>query len=239
MHYEHIIYREENTLAKIYLNRPNKLNAYTPDMGDEIIHAFRHANTNADISTIAFLGKGQSFCAGADREYLLEDKLSKLGLRIGEDEFISSFVAELSSSKKILIAGLKGSCVGIGITMVLPFDIRVAETNAVLSFPFVKLGILPGLASTYFLPALVGANKAKEIILNNAQLSADEAKEIGLVNEVVDLDNLETRINELASAMGEMNQKVLFAAKKAFQVNLEEEVQSAIKREKNLLKNIK
>ena len=238
MHYENIIYHEEGTLSKIYLNRPDKLNAYTPDMGDEIIHAFRHANSNNDIANIALLGKGESFCAGADRDYLLGDKLSKSGLRIGEDEFISSFVAELSSSKKILIAGLKGSCVGIGITMVLPFDIRVAETNALLSFPFIKLGILPGLASTYFLPALVGTNKAKEIILNNAKLTADEAKEIGLVNEVVEVNNSETRINELAYSMGEINQKILFAAKKAFQVNLEEEVQNAIKREKNLLKNI-
>lgn len=238
MHYEHIIYHEEGTLSKIYLNRPDKLNAYTPDMGDEIIHAFRHANSNNDIASIALLAKGESFCAGADRDYLLGDKLSKSGLRIGEDEFISSFVAELSSSKKILIAGLKGSCVGIGITMVLPFDIRVAETNALLSFPFIKLGILPGLASTYFLPALVGTNKAKEIILNNAKLTADEAKEIGLVNEVVEVNNSETRINELAYSMGEINQKILFAAKKAFQVNLEEEVQNAIKREKNLLKNI-
>ena len=238
MHYEHIIYHEEGTLSKIYLNRPDKLNAYTPDMGDEIIHAFRHANSNNDIASIALLGKGESFCAGADRDYLLGDKLSKSGLRIGEDEFISSFVAELSASKKILIAGLKGSCVGIGITMVLPFDIRVAETNALLSFPFIKLGILPGLASTYFLPALVGTNKAKEIILNNAKLTADEAKEIGLVNEIVEVNNSETRINELAYSMGEINQKILFAAKKAFQVNLEEEVQNAIKREKNLLKNI-
>tara|TARA_B110001454_G_scaffold217945_1_gene244509 strand:- start:773 stop:1492 length:720 start_codon:yes stop_codon:yes gene_type:complete len=238
MHYENIIYHEEGTLSKIYLNRPDKLNAYTPDMGDEIIHAFRHANSNNDIASIALLGKGESFCAGADRDYLLGDKLSKSGLRIGEDEFISSFVAELSASKKILIAGLKGSCVGIGITMVLPFDIRVAETNALLSFPFIKLGILPGLASTYFLPALVGTNKAKEIILNNAKLTADEAKEIGLVNEVVEVNNSETRINELAYSMGEISQKILFAAKKAFQVNLEEEVQNAIKREKNLLKNI-
>ena len=81
-------------------------------------------------------------------------------------------------------------------------------------------------------------NEAKEIILNNAKLTADEAKEIGLVNEVVEVNNSETRINALAYSMGEINQKILFAAKKAFQVNLEEEVQNAIKREKNLLKNI-
>jgi 2-(1,2-epoxy-1,2-dihydrophenyl)acetyl-CoA isomerase len=239
MDYEQIIFKEEGPLARISLNRPDKLNAYTPDMGDEIIHAFRRANLNDDISSIAFLGVGKSFCAGADRNYLLGDKLSKSGLKIGEDEFISSFVSELSSSKKILIAGLKGSCVGIGITMVLPFDIRIAETNSLISFPFIKLGILPGLASTYFLRSLVGPNKAKEIILTNAKLTADQANAIGLVNEVVSDGAAEARINEIASSFGRMNQNLLFAAKEAFQINLEAEVESAIKIERNLLKNIK
>ena len=93
MDYEHIILEEEGSLAKIYLNRPHKLNSYTPDMGDEIIHAFRQSNQNNNISSIALLGKGASFCAGADRDYLLEGKLSKAGLKIGEDEFILSFVS--------------------------------------------------------------------------------------------------------------------------------------------------
>ena len=239
MDYEQIIFKEEGPLARISLNRPDKLNAYTPDMGDEIIHAFRRANLNDDISSIVFLGVGKYFCAGADRDYLLGDKLSKSGLKIGEDEFISSFVSELSSSKKILIAGLKGSCVGIGITMVLPFDIRIAETNSLISFPFIKLGILPGLASTYFLRSLVGPNKAKEIILTNAKLTADQANAIGLVNEVVSDGAAEARINEIASSFGRMNQNLLFAAKEAFQINLEAEVESAIKIERNLLKNIK
>ena len=239
MDYEQIIFKEEGPLARISLNRPDKLNAYTPDMGDEIIHAFRRANLNDDISSIVFLGVGKSFCAGADRDYLLGDKLSKSGLKIGEDEFISSFVSELSSSKKILIAGLKGSCVGIGITMVLPFDIRIAETNSLISFPFIKLEILPGLASTYFLRSLVGPNKAKEIILTNAKLTADQANAIGLVNEVVSDGAAEARINEIASSFGRMNQNLLFAAKEAFQINLEAEVESAIKIERNLLKNIK
>ena len=239
MNYEQIIYLEEGNLSKIYLNRPHKLNAYTPDMGDEIIHAFRKANLNPNISAIALLGNGKSFCAGADKDYLLGDKLSKAGLKIGQDEFISSFVAELSSSKKILIAALKGSCVGIGITMVLPFDIRIAETNTLLSFPFTKLGILPGLASTYFLPLLIGSSKAKEIILTNAKLSSAEALNIGLVSEVVDENKSEERLKEIAFSMGKINQKVLFAGKQAFQVNLEEHVQNAIKREQNLIKTIK
>jgi len=237
--YEQIEFKIEGSLAKIYLNRPSKLNAYTPDMGDEIINAFRIANSDHNIKAISFLGKGDSFCSGADRDYLTGNQLSKSGLKIGEDEFIKSFVLEISQSNKILIAGLHGSCVGIGITMVLPFDIRIAEPNAKISFPFLKLGILPGLASTYFLPSLVGISKAKEIILTNANLSAQEAKEIGLINEVVNKDNLDDAITEIALSFDEIDLNTLISAKKAFNPNLEEKVQDAINNERNLLKTFK
>ena len=237
--YEQIEFKIEGSLAKIYLNRPSKLNAYTPDMGDEIINAFRIANSDHNIKAISFLGKGDSFCSGADRDYLTGNQLSKSGLKIGEDEFIKSFVLEISQSNKILIAGLHGSCVGIGITMILPFDIRIAEPNAKISFPFLKLGILPGLASTYFLPSLVGISKAKEIILTNANLSAQEAKEIGLINEVVNKDNLDNAITEIALSFDEIDLNTLISAKKAFNSNLEEKVQDAINNERNLLKIFK
>tara|TARA_B100000686_G_C16707059_1_gene926928 strand:+ start:876 stop:1598 length:723 start_codon:yes stop_codon:yes gene_type:complete len=237
--YDQIEFKIEGSLAKIYLNRPNKLNAYTPDMGDEIINAFRIANSDHNIKAISFLGKGDSFCSGADRDYLTGNQLSKSGLKIGEDEFIKSFVLEISQSNKILIAGLHGSCVGIGITMVLPFDIRIAEPNTKISFPFLKLGILPGLASTYYLPSLVGISKAKEIILTNANLSAQEAKEIGLINEVVSKDNLDNTITEIASSFDEIDLNTLISAKKAFHPNLEEKIQDAINNERNLLKTIK
>lgn len=237
--YEQIEFKIEGSLAKIYLNRPSKLNAYTPDMGDEIINAFRIANSDQDIKAISFMGKGDSFCSGADRDYLTGNQLSKSGLKIGEDEFIKSFVLEISQSNKILIAGLHGSCVGIGITMVLPFDIRIAEPNAKISFPFLKLGILPGLASTYFLPSLVGISKAKEIILTNANLSAQEAKEIGLINEVVNKNNLENAITEIALSFDAIDLNTLISAKKVFNPNLEEKVQDAINNERNLLKTFK
>ena len=236
MNYDQITYKEDGCVSKIFLNRPAKLNAYTPDMGDEIIHAFRTANANKDIVAIALMGNGESFCAGADRDYLLGNKLSKSGLKIGQDEFISSFVKELSSTKKILIAGMKGACVGIGITMILPFDLRIAESNTIISFPFTKLGILPGLASTYYLPLLVGSNKAKELILCNAKLSSQEAKDIGLINQVVKEGQSELSIDKITSLYSSIDKNVLFAAKKAFNFNLDNEVQNAIKREQNLLK---
>jgi enoyl-CoA hydratase/carnithine racemase len=236
--YDQIILTMDDCHANIQLNRPQKLNAYTPDMGDEIIDAYRLANTDKNIKVITFSGNGTSFCSGADKDYLLGNKLSKSGLKIGEDEFIKSFALELAKSTKVLIAGLHGACVGIGITMVLPFDMRIAETNTKISFPFLKLGILPGLASTYYLPSLVGKNKAQEIILTNAVLTADQAYEIGLINKVVTESSITNEINKIASVFKEVSINTLIAAKKAFQPNLEENVQNAINNERSLLKTL-
>jgi 2-(1,2-epoxy-1,2-dihydrophenyl)acetyl-CoA isomerase len=236
--YNQIIFKIDGSQANIQLNRPQKLNAYTPDMGDEIIDAYRLANSDKNIKVISFSGNGKSFCSGADMDYLIGNKLSKSGLKIGEDEFIKSFALELAKSTKILIAGLHGSCVGIGITMVLPFDMRIAETNTKISFPFIKLGILPGLASTYYLPSLVGKNKAQEIILTNAILTADQAYEIGLINRIVDESTISAEINKIASAFEEVPTNTLIAAKKAFQPNLEENVHNAINNERSFLKTL-
>jgi len=236
--YDQIILTIDGSHANIQLNRPQKLNAYTPDMGDEIIDAYRLANYDNNIKVISFSGNGESFCSGADRDYLSGKKLSRSGLKIGEDEFIQSFVIELAKSHKILIAGLHGSCVGIGITMVLPFDMRIAETNTKISFPFLKLGILPGLASTYFLPSLVGINKSQEIILTNATLSAHQAYEIGLINKVVKKSSINNEINNIVLSFSETHINTLIAAKKAFQQNLEENVQNAINNERKLFKTL-
>tara|TARA_Y100000590_G_C15633814_1_gene982195 strand:+ start:608 stop:1327 length:720 start_codon:yes stop_codon:yes gene_type:complete len=239
MKYEHIIFSTSGALSTIVLNRPDKLNAYTPDMGDEIIDAYRKSIADDNIIAIALLGSGKSFCAGADKEFLIGNKVSKLGLKIGEDEFISSFTQELSSTEKILIAGIHGSAVGIGVTMVLPFDIRFATNDALFSFPFTKLGILPGLGSSFFLPELIGSSKAKEIILSNATINAQDALQIGLINEIISDDNLALRIQNEVSKYEKIDKKVIFAAKKAFMNNLEEKVQNAIKAEKDLLKTIR
>lgn len=122
--------------------------------------------------------------------------------------------------------------------MVLPFDMRIAETNTKISFPFLKLGILPGLASTYFLPSLVGINKSQEIILTNATLSAHQAYEIGLINKVVKKSSINNEINNIVLSFSETHINTLIAAKKAFQPNLEENVQNAIKNERKLFKTL-
>ncbi len=236
MSYSEIVHEIDNRKSIITLNRPSKLNAYTPDMGDELIRAFRTSTKDKEVEIIILKASGKGFCAGADREFLENKKLSKKGLRLGEDEFITSFVKEISDCPKPLISCINGIAVGIGVTMILPFDIRIASEDASFSFPFTKLGILPGLGSSYFLPALVGVSKAKELVLTGSTIDAHEALKIGLINKVVSHNDLEDTLNSVSQEITKSNQKINSLAKRMFNKELNEDLDLVIQREREFTK---
>tara|TARA_Y100000590_G_scaffold3167_1_gene4217 strand:+ start:22877 stop:23599 length:723 start_codon:yes stop_codon:yes gene_type:complete len=236
MSYSEIIHDIKNRKSTITLNRPSKLNAYTPDMGDEIITAFRESSEDKKVEIIILRASGKGFCSGADREFLENKKLSKQGIKLGEDEFITSFVKEISDCPKPLISCINGIAVGIGVTMILPFDIRIASENASFSFPFTKLGILPGLGSSYFLPALVGASKAKELILTGSSIDAHEACRIGLINKVVSHNELEESLDRISQEIINSNQKINSLAKGLFNKELSTDLDLAVQREREFSK---
>lgn len=173
----------------ITLDRPDRLNAYTPDMGDELVDGFRSLATDSAVGAIVVTGAGRAFCAGADRAFL-DGRLSRHGKPIGEEHFVAGFTEELVSLPKPTIAAVNGPAVGIGATMLLSFDFRLAGRGASFVFPFARLGLMPGMGSTHLLPAIVGAAQARQILLSAAALDAARALEIGLVGDVLDDDAL-------------------------------------------------
>ena len=236
MTYSEIKHVINNRKSMITLNRPSRLNAYTPDMGDEIITAFREDVIDSNVDVIILKASGKGFCAGADKDFLLGNKVSKKGIKLGKDEFITSFVRELSKCPKPLVAVVNGVAVGIGVTMILPFDIRIASEEASFSFPFTKLGILPGLGSSYYLPALVGASKAKELVLTGSTIDAHEALRIGLVNKVVASKDLVSTLDSISKEISASNQKIISLAKEMFN-DLDANLDVAIQREKEFIKD--
>ena len=236
MTYSEIKHVINNRKSMITLNRPSRLNAYTPDMGDEIIAAFREDVIDSNVDVIILKASGKGFCAGADKDFLLGNKVSKKGIKLGKDEFITSFVRELSKCPKPLVAVVNGVAVGIGVTMILPFDIRIASEEASFSFPFTKLGILPGLGSSYYLPALVGASKAKELVLTGSTIDAHEALRIGLVNKVVASKDLVSTLDSISKEISASNQKIISLAKEMFN-DLDTNLDVAIQREKEFIKD--
>ncbi|MEI8299520.1 MAG: enoyl-CoA hydratase/isomerase family protein [Pseudomonadota bacterium] len=198
MIYENIEVRVEAGVAVVELNRPARRNAYTPDMGQELVSALRCAINDEEVRAVILTGTGPTFCAGADREYL-SGKRGKCGLRLGEEAFITSFVVELSRSNTPLIAAINGAAIGIGVTMMLPFDIRIAASDASFGFPYAQLGMIPAMGATHIMQRLLGYAKTAELLLCSSIIEAPEALAIGLVNKVTPPDQLMSSALELAA----------------------------------------
>ena len=207
--YESILFDASDAIATITLNRPEKLNAYTVEMGEEVVDAFRCLRDDAAVRAVILTGAGRGFCAGVDLDALRTDR------RLGEEDFLRKLPLEIVAYPKPVIAAINGAAIGVGVTMTLPCDLRIAADGAKLGLTFAKLGLLPGLGSTHLLPRLVGLSKALELVLTARVLSAGEAAEIGLVNRVVPADSLAKEARETARALAELRPEVLAAAKAA------------------------
>lgn len=195
MAYEQIKSEQRGEIRLLTLNRPERLNAWTPKMMVELVDAIEGANADNSIGAIVMTGEGRGFCAGADIEAVFKSRISGTdpgantaggqgGLPAGLDWI------GLCRKSKPLIAAVNGHAVGIGTTMILPFDFIVASEAAKFALPFVKMGIVPELASSYFLQARIGFGRASDLMLTGRPVSGQEAFALGLANSVVAAENL-------------------------------------------------
>lgn len=201
MDYEQIAVAMRGRVALITLNRPDRLNAWTPRMMAEYREAIERANDDPGVGAVVMTGAGRAFCAGADIKAVFGAQVDRGGPAEASHDARSpeNYLTFLARMSKPTIAAINGVAVGIGITQVLPFDIRIASLEARIGFVFVRMGLVPELASSHLLPALVGAGRALEWCLTGRMIQAPEAKEAGLVSEVVPSDELLDR----ALAVGE------------------------------------
>ena len=217
--FEHILFDVSDGIATITLNRPDKLNAYITPMGDEVTRVFRGMRDDPEVRAVILTGAGRGFCAGVDLEHLKAHEAggnaaAGKGPKLGEEDFLKKLPLELVEYPKPVIAAVNGAAIGVGVTMILPCDVRIAAAGAKLGVTFTKLGILPGLGSTHLLPRLVGRAKALELVLTARVLLAEEAAEIGLVNKVVPAEDVLKEAREWALLMAEKRPEVLAAAKR-------------------------
>lgn len=212
MSYEAIKYEVDGPVLTITLNRPDKLNAYTAQMGAEIADAIHRADEDDAIRAVILTGEGRGFCAGAD-------------ISAGADSFDTSaggpgsknfgdpakrtggrgadFIAALFNSKKPTIAAFNGPAVGVGVTLALPTDIKIASTSAKFGFIFARRGLVPEAASAWFLPQLVGLSQALRWCITGHVFGPDEALKGGLVSEVTSPEELLPRARAIATEIAE------------------------------------
>lgn len=190
MTYDQILTETRGRVGVIRLNRPEKLNAWTAQMGQEIQDQIGKWNGDDAIGAILLTAEGRGFCAGADMgNFAARAQVNTSGsgeeLRRGGANF-THFMRE----SKPTVAAINGYAVGIGLTMILPCDVRIASTSAKLSIRFVKMGLVPELGSTRLLAQLVGLGHATDMCLTGRMVDAEEALRMGLVTEVVAPDSL-------------------------------------------------
>ncbi|MGE0483374.1 MAG: crotonase/enoyl-CoA hydratase family protein [Gammaproteobacteria bacterium] len=201
MTYEQILYAVENHVLTITLNRPDKLNAFTHRMLDELLDALDRADADDDVQAIVFTGAGRAFCAGADlsagKDTFDHDKRADRESGLHRDGG-GRLTLRLYECNKPLIAAVNGAAVGVGATMQLPMDIRIASEQARYGFVFARRGIVPEACSSWFLPRVVGISKALEWAYSGRVFPAAEALAGGLVSEVVAADALLDRAYAIA-----------------------------------------
>ncbi|WP_169566134.1 crotonase/enoyl-CoA hydratase family protein [Sneathiella limimaris] len=215
MAYEQILYEKSGNILTITLNRPDRMNAFTQVMRDELIDAFDAADADDEVRAIIVTGAGKAFCAGAD---LGEGKntfnYEARGLKtegVVHRDGGGQVTLRMFQSKKPIIGAINGAAVGIGITMTLPMDVRLVSDQAKIGFVFSKRGIVPEACSSWFLPRLVGISQATEWVYSGRVFSPEEAKEGGLVKEVCAADELLARAQELAQSFADQTSAVSVA----------------------------
>lgn len=215
MAYEQILYEIDDNILTITLNRPDRLNAFTQIMRDELIDAFDQADDDDNVRAIIVTGAGRAFCAGAD---LGEGKntFNYEARGLAKKDMVhrdggGQVTLRMFQSKKPIIGAINGPAVGIGITMTLPMDVRLAADNAKMGFVFSKRGIVPEACSSWFLPRLVGISQATEWVYSGRVFSANEALSGGLVKSVHAPDDLLNAARALAKEFCDQTSAVSIA----------------------------
>ena len=231
MAYETILLERRDGVAFIRFNRPDKLNAMNSKMKDEIIAVLNELEENDAVRVVVFTGQGdKAFVAGADINEF-KDRTALEQWDLYQQPFLYDAIDRFP---KPLIAMINGYCLGGGCELILACDIRIASEKAQIGQPEINIGIIPGGGGSQRLPRLVGYGKAMQLILTGDRISAQEAHRIGLVDEVVPHDQLESKTFEIATKIAEKSPIAVRFAKEAVKASLRMPLNEGLRYEQSL-----
>lgn len=198
-----VVLEHRGPLAVIRLNRPDRLNAFTNEMGERLISLFDETDADDDVRAVVLTGTGRGFCAGADLAARGDTFVLGADPETGEvpPDLGGRVTLRIYRSLKPVIAAINGPAAGVGVTMTLPADIRIAAETAKFGFVFTRRGLVPEACSTWFLPRAVGISTAVEWIVGGRMVPVAEAHARGLVREVVPAERVLDRALEIAEEL--------------------------------------
>lgn len=203
--FETVLYEVRNQVAYITLNRPDKLNAFTEQLNKEIQSAIKNASRDKNVRAIVITGAGRAFCSGEDLSGVSE------GMDHGEvlRKRYNPMLLELDSCEKPVIAAVNGVAAGAGMSLALACDFRIASEKASFVEAFIHVGLVPDAGNLYYLPRLIGHAKAMELTVFGEKLPANKAKDLGLVTEVISLEEWDEGVSAFAERLANMPTKAI------------------------------
>lgn len=210
---EHIQFHIEEGVATITLNRPDRLNAFNRNMALEVQHALDVCATNAEVRAVLITGNGKGFCAGQDLAELLGPDAPTMAQILSEH--YNPVITRIRNLAKPVVAGVNGVAAGAGANIALCCDIVVAKSSASFIQAFSKIGLIPDSGGTYFLPRLIGWQKASALMMLGDKVPAAEAERLGMVYKVWEDEQFDTSLRSTMQTLAAMPTKALAFTKHA------------------------
>lgn len=236
MAYQHILLDVAQGVACLTLNRPDSLNSFTADMHVEVAEALALAAEDESIRAVVITGAGRGFCAGQD----LNDRNIAPGERIdlgdSVEKFYNPLIRRITSMEKPVICAVNGVAAGAGANIALACDLVFAARSAKFVESFAMLGLIPDSGGTWHLPRLVGMARAKGMAMLMPKVSAEQAKEWGLIWEVVDDDELMSTVMGLATHLATQPTRGFAFTKQAFAASMTHSLDEQLELEKSLMR---
>ena len=232
-----VLSEKTGSIITIRLNRPDKLNALSPAMGDQLVHAILTAAEDREVHCLVITGNGRAFCAGGDIEFLRDARKRKATAELEKLVLSGKEVARaIAIMPKLVIAAVNGPAAGGGMNLALACDIRICSDQAKFAESFSQIGLFPDYGGTYFLPRIVGPTRAAELFYTAQMLSPDDALKLGLVSRVIPQAEFEAETKKLAESIAggagvaqrAVKHRMLSEDQKTLEAALDEEVRMQI-----------
>ncbi|WAH35177.1 enoyl-CoA hydratase-related protein [Alicyclobacillus dauci] len=230
--YETITLKTNDAVATITLNRPDKLNAFTPLMHQELVDALTIIEGDSHVRAVVLTGNGRAFCSGQDLTAVQTGE--SIDYQALLKEGYNPIIEKLTGLEKPIVTAVNGVAAGAGVSLALACDLKVASDKASFVQAFVHVGLVPDSGSTWFLPRQVGLAKAMELAMLGERISADEALRVGLINRVVPHETVLDEATALATRLAELPTRAIGLTKRAFYQGMVSTLSEALDNEAEL-----
>lgn len=228
-----LLLKVENKVAYITLNRPEVFNSFNRDMAFLLQDTLDKCGKNKEVRAIVLTGNGKAFCAGQDLKEVTDPDLNP-GFKKILDEHYNPIITRIRSIKKPIIGAINGVAAGAGANIALACDVVVAHENVSFIQAFSLIGLVPDSAGTYFLPRLIGFQKALALAMLGDKISAEEAEKMGMIYKVIPFESFEEEVNKLALKLANMPTKALGMIKELYNTSMSNDLEAQLALESKL-----